>query len=82
MNLQGVSIVWDKEGKFFQVWTNNFKGDGKSHAETIAKQIGGTYLHVDSVPIENTRLTSITGIRNQNEDGLYECENCEEISDI
>jgi hypothetical protein len=42
---QGVSIVWDKNGKFFQVWTFDYKGDGKSHAETIANQIGGSFEH-------------------------------------
>ena len=44
---QSVSIVWDKNGKFFQVWTSDYKGDGKSHAETIAKQIGGSFKHID-----------------------------------
>ena len=43
----GVSIVWDKDGKFFQVWQFDYNGDGRSHAEKVAKQINGTFLHID-----------------------------------
>ena len=42
-----VSIVWDKNGKFFQAWQSSFHGDGKSHAESVAKVIGGTFKHVE-----------------------------------
>jgi hypothetical protein len=46
---QGVSIVWDKNGKFFQVWPFDYNdGDGKYHAETIAERIGGSFKHIES----------------------------------
>lgn len=47
---QGVSIVWDSNGKFFQVWQSGYNGDGKAHAEKIAAQISGTVLHIEHLP--------------------------------
>lgn len=44
---QGVSIVWDKNEKFFQVWPFDYKGDGQDHAEKVATTIGGTFKHID-----------------------------------
>lgn len=39
-----VIVVWDRNGKFFQVWTSKYKdGAGIEHGITIAKKIGGTY---------------------------------------
>ena len=41
---QAVIVVWDKEGKFFQNWTADYKnGDGIEHGKRIAAQMGGTY---------------------------------------
>lgn len=49
--LEEISLVYDKDGRFFQWWASNYKGDGAAHAETIAKQIGGRCIHTkDWVP--------------------------------
>lgn len=47
MKLETVSIVWDQNGKFFQVWASSFNGDGRSHAENVAASIGGTFKHIE-----------------------------------
>lgn len=44
---QVVSVVWDKNGKFFQVWTSDYKSDGKAHAEAVAKKINGSFKHIE-----------------------------------
>ena len=46
MKKETVSIVWDKDGKFFQIWQSSFNGDGMAHAEIVAKCIGGTFKHL------------------------------------
>lgn len=44
MDRQHVIVVWDKNGKFFQVWTADYaSGDGIAHGIKIAEQLGGTY---------------------------------------
>lgn len=46
MNKQPVIIVWDKEGKFFQIWTSDYStvvGNGIEHGKIIAQSIGGSY---------------------------------------
>lgn len=47
MRRESVSIVWDKNGNFFQIWTFKFRGDGKAHAEKVAQKIGGAFLHIE-----------------------------------
>ena len=44
MKREWVVVVWDKNGKFFQIWTTKYKnGDGIAHGMKIAEQIGGSY---------------------------------------
>lgn len=49
MEREAVSMVFDKNGKFFQVWSVTFNGDGARHAESVANLIGGTFLHIPAV---------------------------------
>ena len=43
---EAVSMVFDRDGKFFQVWPVYYNGDGAKHAEIVAERIGGTFLHI------------------------------------
>lgn len=44
---ESIIIVWDKDGKFFQTWTSQFRrGAGIDHGKEIATMIGGSYLVV------------------------------------
>jgi hypothetical protein len=45
--IQPVIVVWDRNGKFFQNWTAEFRnGDGIAHGKEIARSLGGTYVIV------------------------------------
>lgn len=40
---QPVIVVWDRTGKFFQIWTSTYNGDGIEHGKKIAERLGGSY---------------------------------------
>lgn len=44
MKRQPVIVVWDKNGKFFQIWTADYNNnDGIEHGKKTAQNLSGSY---------------------------------------